>query len=70
MTEMILDVQALPERIFSDITTQKVRYTLEDGIIKLEPINEVKKGNKLLKGFLKGGKLTVDYFLEEKKKEK
>ena len=40
MTKMILDIQALPETVFSKIATKKVKFYEENGTITLTPFSE------------------------------
>ena len=72
MTEMILDVEALPEVIYSQFQTKQVLVKTENGTMIISPAEEKKEkhGLESLRGFLKGGGLTVDYFLAEKRNEK
>jgi hypothetical protein len=42
MTDMVLDIKALPEVIFSKISTGKVRFYEENGTITLTPVTEEK----------------------------
>ena len=68
MTDMILDINAVPEKIFSKISTKKVRFYEEDGTITLTPISEEKPHFAHLRGMFSDGKISVDDFLEEKDK--
>jgi len=70
MTEMILDIQTLPENIFSKISTKKVKVYEENGTITLTPFSEEKPRFDHLIGMFSDGKISVDDFLEEKKLEK
>jgi hypothetical protein len=69
MTEMILDVQMLPETIFSKITTKKVKLFEENGTITLTPFPEEKPGYEHLIGMFSNTSMSVDDFLEEKHKD-
>ena len=70
MTDMILDINAIPEKIFSKISTKKVRFYEEDGTIILTPISEEKPRFAHLRGKFSDGKISVDDFLEETRKDK
>jgi len=69
MTEMVLDVQALPETIFSKISSRKVKYFEENGTITLTPFAEEKPRFDHLIGLFSDGKISIDDFLEEKQQE-
>jgi hypothetical protein len=70
MTEMVLDIQALPETIFSKISTKKVKFYEENGTITLKPIPEEKPRFDHLIGMFSDGKISIDDFLEEKRRER
>jgi len=70
MLDMVLDVQTLPETIFSRIPTEKVRIHEEDGSILLTPITEKKFDFDVLFGMFSDGRLSVDDFIKEKQIEK
>jgi hypothetical protein len=70
MTEMVLDIQTLPETIFSRIPTRKVKVYEENGTITLTPFSEEKPRFDHLIGMFSDGKISVDDFLEEKRREK
>jgi hypothetical protein len=70
MTEMILDIQALPETIFSCISTRKVKYYEENGTITLKPFPEERPQFDHLVGMFSDGRISIDDFLEEKQHEK
>jgi hypothetical protein len=70
MTEMVLDIQTLPEALFSRISTRKVRFYEENGTITLTPFSEVKPRFDHLIGIFSDGKISIDDFLEEKQREK
>jgi hypothetical protein len=63
MTETVLDVQMLPENIFSKITTQKVKVCEENGVITLTPFSEEKPRFDHLIGMFSDGKISIDDFL-------
>ncbi|MDR2117608.1 MAG: hypothetical protein LBP87_14620 [Planctomycetaceae bacterium] len=66
MSDMILDVQTLPETIFSKITTKKVKIHEENGSITLTPFSEEKLRFDHLVGIFSDGKMSVDKFLLQK----
>jgi len=70
MTEMVLDIQALPETIFSKISSRKVNFYEENGTITLTPFSEEKPRFDHLIGRFSDGKISIDDFLEEKQQEK
>ena len=70
MTEMVLDVQTLPETVFSKISTRKVKVYEENGTITLTPFSEEKPRFDHLTGMFSDGKISIDDFLEEKQHEK
>jgi len=70
MTEMVLDIQALPETVFSKISSRKVKFYEENGTITLKPFPEEKFRFDHLVGLFSDGKISVDDFLEEKQQEK
>jgi len=70
MTEMVLEVQTLPESIFSKIPTKKVKVYEEDGTITLTPFSEEKPRFDHLVGMFSDGKISIDDFLAEKRLEK
>jgi hypothetical protein len=70
MAEMVLDIQTLPETIFSKIPTRKVKVHEENGAITLTPFPEEKPRFDHLIGMFSDGKISVDDFLEEKQREK
>ena len=70
MTEMVLDIQTLPETIFSRIPTQKVKVYEEDGAITLIPFAEEKPQFDHLIGMFSDGKISIDDFLKEKQHER
>jgi len=70
MTEMVLDIQALPETVFSRISSRKVKFFEENGTITLRPFSEEKPCFEHLVGLFSDGKISIDDFLEEKQQEK
>ena len=69
MTEMVLDIQALPETILSKISSRKVKLYEENGTITLTPFSEEKPRFDHLIGIFSDGKISIDDFLEEKELE-
>ena len=69
MTEMVLDRQALPETIFSRISSKKVKFYEENGTITLKPFSEEKPRFDHLIGMFSDGKISINDFLEEKQQE-
>jgi hypothetical protein len=70
MAETVFDTQTLPENVFSRISTKKVKVHEENGIITLTPFLEEKPSFEHLIGMFSDGKISIDDFLEEKRKEK
>jgi len=70
MTEMILDIQALPETVFSRISSRKVKFYEENGTITLKPFPDEKPRFDHLIGLFSDGKISIDDFLKEKQQEK
>jgi hypothetical protein len=70
MTEVVLNIEAVPEHIFSHITTRQVRYTLEDGVVKIVPITEESTPIDSLEGLFAFGKSTIDDFIKQKREDK
>jgi virulence-associated protein VagC len=70
MTDMILDVQTLPETIFSKISTEKVRIHEENGSIILTPVIEKKQNFDVLFGMFSDGKISTEEYMKEKQIEK
>jgi hypothetical protein len=70
MTEMVLDIQKVPETIFSKISTRKVKFFEENGTITLTPFFDEKPRFDHLVGIFSDGKISVDDFLEEKRQER
>jgi len=66
---MVLDVNMVPEAIFSHIKTEKVRFHEENGNIVLSPIKNNPNVNELF-GMFSDGKLSIDGYLKEKQLEK
>jgi len=70
MTEMILDIQALPETIFSRISAEKVRIHEENGSLILTPIIEKKRNFDVLFGMFSDGRISTEEYMKEKQIEK
>ena len=70
MAEMVLDIQALPDVIFSKISTKKVKVYEENGSITLTPLYDKKTSFNHLIGMFSDGKISIDDFLKEKQYEK
>ncbi len=70
MSDMVLDVQILPEMIFSKISTGKVRIREENGSIVLTPIVEKKQNFDVLFGMFSDGRISTEDFMKEKQIEK
>jgi virulence-associated protein VagC len=70
MADMILDVQTLPETIFSKISTKKVKIHEENGSIVLTPITEMKQNFDVLFGMFSDGKISTEEYMKEKQIEK
>jgi len=70
MTEIVLDIQALPEMVFSKISSRKVKFHEENGTITLKPFPEQKPRFDHLVGMLSDGKISINDFLDEKQQEK
>jgi len=70
MSDIILNVQSLPETVFAKISTEKVRIHEENGSIILTPILENKLNFDILFGMFSDGKISSEEFMMEKKIEK
>jgi hypothetical protein len=70
MTEMVLDIQTLPETIFSKFSTRKVNFFEKNGTITLTPFPDEKPRFDHLIGMFSDGKISIDDFLEKKQQEK
>jgi len=69
MNGMVLDVQELPETVYSIISTRKINFFEENGIITLTPFLDAKPRFDMLVGMFSDGKMSVDGFLAEKRRE-
>jgi len=70
MLDMVLDVNMVPEAIFSHIKTEKVKFHEENGTFVLTPVTEKEKTFNRLIGMFSDGKLSIDGYLKEKRLEK
>jgi virulence-associated protein VagC len=70
MSDMVLDIQTLPEMIFSSISAEKVRVHEENGSLILTPIIEKKQNFDVLFGMFSDGKISTEEYMKEKQIEK
>jgi virulence-associated protein VagC len=70
MSDMILDVQTLPEMLFSRISSEKVKFHEENGSIVLTPVIEKKQNFDVLFGMFSDGKISSEEYMKEKQVEK
>jgi hypothetical protein len=70
MTDIVLDVQTLPEPIFSRIHAPKVKVHEENGIITLIPVKMERANIDKFIGMFSDGKLSSEKFIKNKKYEK
>jgi virulence-associated protein VagC len=70
MTDMILNVQTLPETVFSRISTEKVMIHEENGTIVLTPLVEKRENFDVLFGMFSDGKISTEEYIKEKQFEK
>jgi len=70
MSDMVLDIQTLPEMVFSRISSEKVRIHEENGSFILTPIIEKKKNFDVLFGMFSDGKISTEEYMKEKQLEK
>ena len=70
MADMILNVQTLPEVVFSKIPSEKVRIHEENGSIILTPIIEKKHNFDVLFGMFSDGRISTEKYMKEKQIEK
>jgi len=70
MSDMVLDVQILPEMIFSRISSKKVNFHEENGSIVLTPVIEKKRDFDVLFGMFSDGKISTEEYMKEKQHEK
>jgi virulence-associated protein VagC len=70
MTDMILDVQTLPETVFFFFFTEKVMIHEENGTIVLTPLIEKRENFDVLFGMFSDGKISTEEYIKEKQFEK
>jgi len=70
MSEMILNVNALPETLFRMITTERVKLRQSGNVISLTPFHEVTKDECPLLGIAADSTLTVEKFLAMTREDK
>jgi len=70
MSDMVLDINMVPEVIFSHIKTRKVKFHEENGTFVLTPLTVKEKTFDNLIGMFSDGKLSIDGYLKEKQMEK
>jgi virulence-associated protein VagC len=70
MSDMVLDIQTLPEMIFSKISAEKVRIHEENGSLILTPIIEKKQNFDVLFGMFSDGRISTEEYMKEKQIEK
>jgi len=70
MSDMVLDIQTLPEMVFSRISTEKVKFHEEDGSIILTPVIEKKQNFDVLFGMFSDGRISTEEYMKEKQIEK
>ena len=70
MSDMVLDVQTLPEMIFSRIHAEKVRIQEENGSIILTPVIGKRQNFDVLFGMFSDGRLSTEEYMKEKQLEK
>ena len=66
MSDMVLDIQTLPEVIFSKISSEKVQIHEENGSIILTPIIEKKQNFDVLFGMFSDGRISSEEYMREK----
>jgi hypothetical protein len=70
MADMIMDLQTLPETIFSKIHTKQVKVHEENGSIVVTPFSEETPRFDHLVGMFSDGKMSIDNFLAQKQIDK
>jgi len=70
MTDVVLDIQTLPEMIFSRISTEKVKFREENGSIIITPFIERKQNFDVLFGMFSDGRISTEEYMKEKQIEK
>ena len=71
MRANVIELDALPELLASIITTEKVRVSEVDGIVRIEPVKAEVDCTVGLRGMFAGDvNMTVDKFMQQKLAEK
>lgn len=70
MSEVVLSVSALQEKLFEMIPTERVKLRQNDGIISLIPFNEITNDECPLLGIAADSNLTVENFLAMTREDK
>jgi virulence-associated protein VagC len=70
MSEIVLDIQTLPEMIFSRISTEKVKFHEENGSIIITPFIEKKQDFDVLFDMFSDGRISTEEYMKEKQIEK
>jgi hypothetical protein len=70
MTDIVLDINMVPEALFSRIKAERVKIREENGAFVLIPINDEEKTFDRLIGMFSDGKLSIDGYLREKRLER
>jgi len=70
MSDIVLDINMVPETIFSRTKTEKVKFHEEAGSFVLTPVKGKEKTFDRLIGMFSDGKLSIDGYLNEKRLEK
>ena len=70
MTEMVLNVKALPETLSEMIQTERVKLRRTGNVISLIPLDEVTDDECPLLGLTSGSSLTVEKFLAMTREDK
>jgi virulence-associated protein VagC len=70
MSDMVLDIQTLPEIISSRISAKKVRIHEENGSLILTPIIEKEQNFDVLFGMFSDGRISTEEYMKEKQIEK
>jgi virulence-associated protein VagC len=70
MSDTVLDIQTLPETVFSKFHVEKVKLQESNGSIILTPIVEKEQNFDILFGMFSDGRLSSEDFIKEKQMEK
>jgi hypothetical protein len=65
MSDMVLDVNMVPEAIFTHIKTEKVKFHEENGTFVLTPVTGKEETFDHLIGMFSDGKLSIDGYLKK-----